>query len=529
MWIKKNPIAAVTLMLAFVAVVLLGYRLAGQQNSPKAKLNEPQLDVVGAADSAPPSFSLQPGWYDAGTTLSIEGSGPSGAHAKLVYTLDGSEPTIDAALYRSPISLNKTGLVRAKEFYDDGTAGAEAVGFFGSGVKPALPVVVVIANPDLLWSDESGIMVIGKHGNQEPPYNGANFWGDTEIPARFQWFDQSGKLSFESGAGMELFGGESRMQPQKSLELKAKKKFGEKNFQFRFFEQQKREVYNSIILRNGGQDFPLTHMRDSVSSLIAKPILEDVQAYRPVAVYLNDRYFGIYDLREKMDEKLLADRHDINAKSIDLLESDGEVKAGGNKRFKQLLEALHEAQSSSKPDVGKLEMMVDTQSLFDYMIVEAYIGNTDWPDHNIRYWRSDEQDGKFRWLLYDADLSFGEAAEPSLSRLLSSKLAKHPSVGLLQTLLKDSSLREQFLSRFGLLLNGPLSPESVTAAIVQARTALEPEMAKHQERWEGSMSRWHAETDKLLDFASNRPAALAEQLQQMFQLTDKDMSVLRLK
>ncbi|WP_165822636.1 CotH kinase family protein [Paenibacillus montanisoli] len=493
----SNKKIGISLLLVLVAIAMLGWRLMERQSSNEGKSHQ---DV---SYNAEPRFSLQPGWYPEGTKLAIALSGDERMKGKLVYTLDGAEPTAAATAYDKPIVLDRTVLVRAKLFYEDGTAGPETAGFFGIGAKPALPVAVVLANLDRL-SEET-------------------------IPARFQWFDPEGALAYESGAGMELFGGESRLQPQQSLELKAKKKYGGKSFAYRFFDQRERKAYNSIILRNGGQDFPLTHMRDSLSSLIAEPILEDVQAYRPVAVYLNNRYWGIYDLREKLDEQLLADRHGLETKSIDLLESDGEAKAGGDKAFKLLLEELRDARSSSPPDIRKLESMIDTDNLFDYMIVEAYIGNTDWPDHNIRYWRSDQHDGKWRWLLYDADLGFGKADEPTLNRLLSPALASHPSVELFQTLLQDAGMRERFLKRFGTLLNGPLSTETVTAAIDRARAALEPEMERHQERWGGTVSGWHAETDKLVSFAAKRPAELTKQVRQQFRLSDAEMNAYGLK
>ena len=38
----------------------------------------------------------------------------------------------------------------------------------------------------------------------------------------------------------------------------------------------------------------------------------DVQAYRPVVTYINGEYWGLYNLREKVNEHFLASRHGVH-------------------------------------------------------------------------------------------------------------------------------------------------------------------------------------------------------------------------
>ncbi|WP_239617867.1 CotH kinase family protein [Cohnella mopanensis] len=520
---RRNIVIGLSLLALFLAIVIIGRDTGNSDNSSTVQPTaRPTLQPSGSPQlEAKVLFSIEPGWYEQGQPIGLKVDATQSSFM-VRYTLDGTEPTMESALFSNKIDLTSDVVIRARAYSDDGSAGPETIGMFGVGVKPTLPVYSIVANPQQLWSDEEGIYVLGKNGNPSPPYKGANFWGNREIPVNVQYFDEAGKIAYESGAGMELFGGESRMQPQKSLELLAKKRYGAKRFDYRFFDSLKRKTFNNLILRNGGQDFPLTHMRDSLSSLLAEPILSDVQSYRPVIVYLNGQYWGIHDLREKMDESLISARSGFSKKSIDLLESDGVVKAGDDRAFLELMKVL-ESDESTEDTIANLISRIDVTSLFDYMIFEAYIGNTDWPDHNIRYWRSEEGDGKWRWLLYDADLSFGQADEPTLTRLMSSKLSRHPSVKVLQVLLLDEQMREQFLRRCGEILNGPLGKDKVISEIKALQKKLEPEMGRHQTRWNGTLQGWEAEVNKLVAFADRRGDAMSLQIKKLFQLSDEEM------
>ena len=60
--------------------------------------------------------------------------------------------------------------------------------------------------------------------------------------------------------------------------------------------------------------------------------------------------------------------------------------------------------------------MLDIRNYINYRVFQIYLNNTD-SRGNIRYWNSKDLDGKFRMILYDTDLSFGNASRKYLGNV----------------------------------------------------------------------------------------------------------------
>ena len=52
----------------------------------------------------------------------------------------------------------------------------------------------------------------------------------------------------------------------------------------------------------------------------------DVQAYQPVVVYLNAKYWGIYNIREKFNIAYLQNHHNVD--EVDILERNSKLIEG---------------------------------------------------------------------------------------------------------------------------------------------------------------------------------------------------------
>ena len=54
------------------------------------------------------------------------------------------------------------------------------------------------------------------------------------------------------------------------------------------------------------------------------------QAYRPAVLFLNGQYWGIHNIREKINEHYVAGNFGVDAEEVNLLEGNGSVVAGTN-------------------------------------------------------------------------------------------------------------------------------------------------------------------------------------------------------
>ena len=137
-----------------------------------------------------------------------------------------------------------------------------------------------------------------------------------------------------------------------------------------------------------GQDAAHTLFGDAMMQRLMNGII-DTQAYRPGVVFLNGEYWGIYNIREHMDEHYLMDHYQLEKHEIALLEDYISIKAGSQtdrQDFIHILRYVHTHDMRQPQHYKYIENKIDVDNFIDYMAAQIYFNNRDWPNNNIRYW-----------------------------------------------------------------------------------------------------------------------------------------------
>jgi hypothetical protein len=531
-----------------------------------------------------PAFSIPSGFYAPGQPLEI--SHPD-AETSIYYTLDGSLPTTSSYLYSGPIlleapahtpesiSLIRTNPIEAdplgfgwetpSAFQDramviramayrqgsDPSPVAEASYFAGIEV-PTLPVISIIMDPHHLFDHHDGIYVPGivyeEFGFGDGWYGqpNANYYrrGDEwEVPSRFEFFE-AGTPVVSQTVGIRIHGGGTRALPMKSLRIYARSEYGNSTINHQVFPWQHHQHYKRLILRNSGQDFfgPGTLLRDGMLQKLAAPLDVAIQDYRPAIVFINGEYWGIHNIRERYDKHYFERKYRIPENELDLLENNQEVVEGSVTHYQQMLEFI-EGQDLSDPGAfALLETMMDTENFMDYYITNIFVNNTDWPGHNLKYWRKRVQyqphapwgqDGRWRWALNDLDFAFAWAGGLNSSNFNTLAYATDPEGGswppnppwstfLIRKLLENQSFRDQFINRFADLLNTVFSTPHLLANINHYSNLIQPAINNHLLRWAfpaEDMNQWLTNVNRMKTFATQRPARQTEHIREHFGLT----------
>ena len=164
-----------------------------------------------------------------------------------------------------------------------------------SKFKHELPVISVVADSLQLFDDTLGIYSKGIGTAVNWQGQKANYFSRKKITINMAYFID-GKVVLKQDAKMKVSGGGSRKQPQKSFNLSCKE-----GFYFPFFSNLQYEYYKSLRLRVSGQDWRETLLRDALMHTLVSNTQIDVQAYQPAVMYLNEKYWGIYNIREKFN------------------------------------------------------------------------------------------------------------------------------------------------------------------------------------------------------------------------------------
>ncbi|MBQ8548566.1 MAG: CotH kinase family protein [Lachnospiraceae bacterium] len=511
----RGPAKLVSGLLVFgISVVFgAGASIQGLQDSGNVgavTVYGAEEDIFVPSEIPAPEFSVLPGFYDG--RFDLELTVPEGT--EVYYTLDGSEPVQgegNTFSYTGPIPVESCGttkgnglpsatVVRAVAVTSEGLYSDIQTGSYFVARKMTewyeVPVISLVTEPEHLYGEETGILT-----NYEEKGR------DWERPAHFEYFLPEGTRKLSLNVGVRVNGAYSRRFEMKSLRVYARSEYDtQKSFNYDFFsgglipavekngERKNIEKFKRLVLRGGGNEsdaWEVTFFRDILTQSLMVGTSLDVQAYQPAVVFLNGEFYGILNIRERMDDRYLASHYNCAEEDVAVYgfkynkDGDGKVilpPAGEDVFYVEMEEGPEEEAAffeeaydfvtlndmSDPAMYAKAQEYFDIENFIDYLCVEMYCGNTDWPHNNCEAWRYTGEpsaeyglDGKIRWLLFDTDFGFGLYGHPVEEQVIASMVADQRGeqpyrdvlTCLFRAFLRNEGFKTQFKDRFIELLN----------------------------------------------------------------------------
>lgn len=462
----------------------------------------------------PPVFSLDAGFYSGGQVLTMTADNSS----NIRYTIDGSKPTDYSNIYNSPININETVVIKVF---------SERSGYFSSNVvtktfiineNTELPVISLSTDPYNLWDIDSGIYVVGRDTSWNW-YETGNYMQNWEKPVHVEFFETDGKIVLDQDAGLKIAGAVSRTGSQKSLRIIARSGYGPTKFNHKVFEKKDIDTFNSLRLRCSGNDWYNTMMADGLLQTMVRGQMDiDLQAYQPSVVFLNGKYWGIHNIREHLGGSYAEENYGVDGDNIDFLSNVNWVRDGDFIHYGNMHNFMKFNDMSDPAVYEYVETQMDVHNFIDYYITEIFYGNFDWPAGNIKFWRPKTDNGRWRWMLLDLDMSFRNEiwgqdnlnrnhliwASDSTYQTIYNGI--HYTVGDPRTigsrdmfafLLENDEFRESFAKKFYMALNTVFEPELVITRIDSVQSLIENEMPKHINLWRDSTGPAQAQHNRL--------------------------------
>ena len=246
----------------------------------------------------------------------------------------------------------------------------------------------------------------GKTGNgQDRPRNYNQPW---DRPVNFSYIAPGGEMAFNQDVNISVSGGWTRSQSERSFKLKSNKVFdGQNRFDFSFFPQKPYIRSKTILLRNGGNDVWTHNARfidPALQTIVQRSGIDvDVQSYVPIIEYVNGRCRGVLNMREPNNDKFAYANWGYDDEELDMFENF-EFKQGTPDVLNRIYELGAHINDAGAYD--ELLTLLDIDEFTNWMAVELYLGNEDWPDNNIKAYRS-QHDGRYRFVLFDLDYTLG--------------------------------------------------------------------------------------------------------------------------
>ena len=448
-----------------------------------------------------PVFNKEAGVYNNVENLEIVMNCPG----TLYYTTDGSYPSTRSRTYNGALNLTSTTVIKAM-CSESGKSNSKTITkSYIINENHTLPVLSLSISP----SDYSSIL--------------SHTWTTGyEKPAYAEFFEDGNSFSLPSG--FKLFGGSARSEKKKSYAITFKKKYGAGSLNYQVFDNRDNAVYDTLVIRSGSQDNNKAIIRDILgTSLVDGKINVDVQAYKSVILYLNGKYYGVYFIREKVDENFIASHYNVDGTKSDIIRIDGGVIYGTRAKYNKLINYINSHNLANKEYYDEVSKMIDIDSVIDYWVAEAYVTNNDIINCKM-FTNPDVNDGKWKYIFYDLDYALYNyfVNYYSFSTKSSGMGSRGIPTTILRNLMKNSEFKKKYTERVAYQLKEVWNQERVMERYNDILKELEPEMDRDLARWGRTRKDWNYELGRLKTYIEKRESYMKSQTKSFFNLSNSE-------
>lgn len=404
--------------------------------------------------------------------------------------------------------------------------------------KTEFHITSLIINKRDFLGEEKGIYAKGLNtiwDTIEKRHINPNFEKKWERKLNIEIFNENLEQIVNQNAGVKIFGGMTKYGREKSLRIIARNQYGEKKINTDLFGIGKKK-YKQLVLRHSGNDHNNTRFKDAFLTSIISEEGIDVQQSTPTHLFINSEYWGVYNIREKINEHYIKNNYEIATDSLEIIQGLKTAEFGNNKSYNELRSFIRKNNLKDSLHYKKISNQIDIRNFINYWIFQMFIVNHD-ARGNIRFWRSPLLDNKFRWIVYDTDLGFSNYKENMIKDFTSSTETRwfNPrwATFLIRNLLKNKQFETEFVNQSLWLLSNKLTSEYLTNRIDWFENRYEDEMKIHftrnpnkssKDRWyklKGigkNYEYWKKEVNELKFFALKRPSYFLKHLKQKFKI-----------
>lgn len=418
----------------------------------------------------PVTASLAPGVYDGVEGLTLELS----ADGDIYYTTDGSLPGTESALYTEPIYFTENLVLRAIAVKENACPSRTETFSYIVNQYHELPVVsIAVDKPksftDMYWNLNKAV----------------------ELSASFTLFD--GDNTVDANCGLRMKGKTSLGMPKKSMGVYFRGRYGDGDLSYDLFGDGICE-FGSLSVR-AGQDYTTAIIRNELCQDLANEYSDVLpgQRSRYCALYINGSYWGLYCLKDNINEQYYASRTGLSEESISMVNGPAALSSDF---YQEVLIPGMKLDLSVDENYRVIEEKLNIDAFIDWVLFEGWSGNTD-TQGNVKFVRSTEDDGKWVPIFYDLDWALRYTVCQFYAMAGKAGNCGVEVPWLLRNLMFNPEFRDKLLSRYAELAAGALSNENVLSKIDSMAAEIDSEVQKDRQRWSMSYDSWLTELDAL--------------------------------
>lgn len=514
-------------------------------------------------------------------------------------SFDGSYPTQNSQQITGPVQITKNTVVRCSEFVNGQPADTTTQTYF-IGESMTMPVVSISVDPVKMfdpqngyydndgWAPEGAIPASSNSNNENwsssstnnglgggmfpgmgdwgggfgggnwnfggAPCPGHNYCDESiELPVHVEYFENGSSTktkNWEIDGGLKISGQYSRGEKKKSVTITLRDDYqstGRLKYSL-YRTRPEAKKFKSFVLRNNGNRFGHDYIEDAMLSSLLEGSGVDYQRSRQVVVFYNGIFFGIHDMREKLNRHFVETNYGIDSKDINVIklpkgglsaiEASGDT--GDKSEYMQLVSMVASGNFAGEGNnaYSQLQTYLDVDNFARYIAAEIYYHNADWPNNNVRAWGAPSKGLPFKYMVHDLDHGFGYqyAVDQNVNGNMFQWIKQGGGASngsctgegciaqIYIKLIENPDFKRAFLNHSAVMLNYYLTKEKVEAQTdAMTKTIGNNEMQRDIQLY--GHNNIDRDGSKLKSYANNRTQTVKQEYQQEFGLNGNEVTV----
>ena len=447
-----------------------------------------------------PTFNVEGGVYNGISSLEIQIDGAG----SIFYTTDGSIPSNYSTPYTGPLYLDRTTTIRAVSYEDNKQNSEVITNSYIINENHTVPVMSITLNR-------------GDFGRIN-----ASTYGHNTVKAHAELFENNSSFSLD--CGIKLFGGQSRELAKKSYALKFNSEYSGTQLHYKVFDNKEIYEFNTLVLRSGSQDQEKTLFRDEIISTMELNYGNiDVQAAKPIVLYINGSYWGVYFIREKIDDDFIEKNYNVNGPTS-IVDYKLVTEIGSNYSVQRITNYIRSHNAADTETYNYISSILDIDNYVEYWASEMYIGNTDL--HNTRYYSNNNVNGgRVRMIMYDTDFSFNYQLSDYINYIKYPSLLKAPpDTTIINWVFANPQAKQIFLEKASYVVKNVWTEQHINDTYYYFYNAVKNEMPRECARWGRSYDDWNRNAEELRQKMINKRSTVINIVRNYYGLTQEEVN-----
>ncbi|MDD5326697.1 MAG: FN3 associated domain-containing protein [Phycisphaerae bacterium] len=381
-------------------------------------------------------FSHIRGFYDTPFNVTMSCTTPN---ATIYYTTNGSNPVSgevnspQSIRYTAPVTISSTKCLRAsatKTGWRPSPSMSHTYIFGASATVRAMPLVSLVGDYGQTFFEPDGVMAIvgGYYSGGVWQSGGVGTYNNPlqrglEKPVSLEIIDPQADANYQINCGIRVHGsdytrprytrgsdwstcwsGWPNWNSNKfSFNLYFRSDYGSNNrLEYPFFAWTPEVVrFGSIVLRAGHNDACTPFVKDEWMRRLFKEMGGVQETGTFANLYINGQFKAYYNVTGRADDEFYQEWYNTD-NDFDVITQSG-VRDGDSAAFYSLINYANTHDLSNTTYYSYVADRLDIPMFVDYLVLQIYSGNFDWPGNNWTAHCEKADGSKFRFTIWDAE------------------------------------------------------------------------------------------------------------------------------